>query len=98
MTKRIRLATIIVAATSISAVLTGCAASSGPSSDKNSISVVGFSVLKTANEPVISAFQKTDAGKDVKFKRRRTAPPATRHAPSSAACTPTRCTCPSSPT
>ena len=67
MTKRIRLATIIVAATSISAVLTGCAASSGSSSDKNSISVVGFSVLKTANEPVISAFQKTDAGKDVKF-------------------------------
>ena len=29
--------------------------------------MVGFSVLKTANEPVIADFQKTDAGKDVKF-------------------------------
>ncbi len=28
---------------------------------------MGFSVLKTANEPVIADFQKTDAGKDVKF-------------------------------
>ena len=31
------------------------------------ISVVGFSVLKTANEPVIAAFQKTSAGKGVTF-------------------------------
>jgi sulfate transport system substrate-binding protein len=67
MTKRIRLAALIAAATTIPAVLSGCAASSGSSSDKNAVSVVGFSVLKTANEPVIADFQKTSAGKDVKF-------------------------------
>ena len=69
MTKRIRLAALAVAATAIPAVLAGCAASNGggTSSNDNSISIVGFSVLKTANEPVIADFQKTDAGKDVKF-------------------------------
>src|SRR6478672_5169870 len=67
MTKRIRLAALIAAATTIPAVLSGCAASSGSSSDKNAVSVVGFSVLKTANEPVIADFQKTSAGKGVKF-------------------------------
>src|SRR4051812_34212362 len=67
MTKRMRLAALGVAATLVPAVLSGCAASSGSSSDKNSLSVVGFSVLKTANEPVIAAFQKTSAGKDIKF-------------------------------
>src|SRR6476620_10439009 len=69
MTKRIRLAALAVAATAIPAVLAGCAASSGggTSSNDNSISIVGFSVLKTANEPVISDFQKTAAGKDVTF-------------------------------
>ena len=67
MTKRIRLAALIAAATTIPAVLSGCAASSGSSSDKNAVSVVGFSVLKTANEPVIADFQKTSAGKGVTF-------------------------------
>ena len=68
MTKRIRLVALAVAATAIPAVLAGCAASNGgTSSDDKSISIVGFSVLKTANEPVIADFQKTDAGKDVKF-------------------------------
>jgi sulfate transport system substrate-binding protein len=69
MTKRIRLAALAVAATAIPTVLAGCAASNGggTSSNDNSISIVGFSVLKTANEPVIADFQKTDAGKDVKF-------------------------------
>ena len=66
MTKRIRLVALAVAATTIPAVLAGCAAS-GSSSSKDSVSVVGFSVLKTANEPVIADFQKTSAGKDVKF-------------------------------
>src|SRR6478736_185751 len=66
MTKRIRLVALAVAATAIPAVLAGCAAS-GSSSDKDSVSVVGFSVLKTVNESVIADFQKTDAGKDVKF-------------------------------
>jgi sulfate transport system substrate-binding protein len=67
MTKRIRLAAIVAAATTIPAVLSGCAASSGSSNDKNAVSVVGFSVLKTANEPVIADFQKTAAGKGVQF-------------------------------
>jgi sulfate transport system substrate-binding protein len=67
MTKRIRLVALAVAATAIPAVLAGCAASSGSSSSKDSVSVVGFSVLKTANEPVIADFQKTSEGKDVKF-------------------------------
>ena len=67
MTKRIRLVALIAAATTIPAVLSGCAASSGSSSDKNAVSVVGFSVLKTANEPVIADFQKTSAGKGVTF-------------------------------
>jgi sulfate/thiosulfate-binding protein len=67
MTKRIRLVAIVAAATTVPAILSGCAGSSGSSSDKNSISVVGFSVLKTANEPVIADFNKTAAGKDVTF-------------------------------
>jgi sulfate transport system substrate-binding protein len=67
MTKRIRFAALAVAATTIPAVLSGCAASNGSSASGDSVSVVGFSVLKTANEPVIADFQKTDAGKDVKF-------------------------------
>src|SRR3954452_24919998 len=68
MTKRIRLAALIAAATTIPAALSGCAASSGSTTDSNKLSVVGFSVLKTANEPVISDFQKTAAGKDITFK------------------------------
>ena len=67
MTKRIRFAALAVAATTIPAVLSGCAASNGSSADKNSISVVGFSVLKTANEPVIADFQKTPEGKGISF-------------------------------
>jgi sulfate/thiosulfate-binding protein len=67
MTKRIRLAALIAAATTIPAALSGCAASSGSTTDSNKLSVVGFSVLKTANEPVISDFQKTAAGKDITF-------------------------------
>ena len=67
MTQPMRLAALAVAATLVPAVLSGCAASSGSSSDKNSLSVVGFSVLKTANEPVIAAFKKTSAGKDINF-------------------------------
>jgi sulfate transport system substrate-binding protein len=67
MTKRIRLVSLAVAAAAVPAVLSGCAASSGSTTSDDSVSVVGFSVLKTANEPVIADFQKTDQGKDVKF-------------------------------
>src|SRR4051794_7516223 len=41
--------------------------SSGDSSGK-SVSIVGFSILKTANKQVIADFKKTDAGKGVTFK------------------------------
>jgi sulfate/thiosulfate-binding protein len=67
MTKRIRIAALVAAATTIPAVLSGCAASSGSTTDSTRLSVVGFSVLKTANEPVIADFQKTAAGKGVTF-------------------------------
>ena len=32
------------------------------------VSIVGFSILKTANKQLVADFQKTDAGKDVEFK------------------------------
>jgi len=67
MTQRTRFIALTAAALAVPAILSGCAASSGASSDENQLSVVGFSVLKTANEPVISAFQKTPAGKGVAF-------------------------------
>jgi sulfate transport system substrate-binding protein len=57
----------LAAALAVPAVLSGCAASSGSSADKDSLSIVGFSVLKNANVPVIAAFQKTSAGKGVTF-------------------------------
>jgi sulfate/thiosulfate-binding protein len=49
--------------------LTGC----GGDSDANdsggtTLNLVGYSVLEQANKGVISAFEKTDAGKDVSFK------------------------------
>ena len=50
------------------AAVTGCASTSGGSGDGSSgtdLSVVGFSVLEAANEPVFADFEKTDAGKDV---------------------------------
>jgi sulfate/thiosulfate transport system substrate-binding protein len=47
--------------------LTGCGtAATGASADD--VSVVGFSVLQTANQSVFSDFQKTPAGKGVQFK------------------------------
>ncbi len=51
--------------------LAACASTSaddsadGPGSGGDSLSVVGFSVLEAANEPVFAAFEETDAGKDV---------------------------------
>ena len=43
-------------------------ASGSSSGDKKQVSIVGFSILKTANKQLISDFQKTDAGKGVEFK------------------------------
>ena len=67
MTQRTRLLALTAAALAVPAILSGCAASSGSSGSDDKLSVVGFSVLKTANEPVISAFQDTSAGKDDSF-------------------------------
>src|SRR3954454_25371845 len=67
MTQRTRFIALTASALAVPAILSGCAASSGSSSDKDQLSIVGFSVLKNANETVISAFQKTDAGKNVSF-------------------------------
>jgi sulfate/thiosulfate-binding protein len=44
------------------------ASSGGGGGDKQSVSIVGFSILKTANKQLIADFQKTDAGKNVEFK------------------------------
>jgi sulfate transport system substrate-binding protein len=65
--KRTRVIALTAAACVVPAVLAGCAASSGSTASADRLSIVGFSVLKTANEPVIAAFQKTDAGKGVTF-------------------------------
>jgi len=43
-------------------------ASGDSSGDKQSVSIVGFSILKTANKQLIADFKKTDAGKNVDFK------------------------------
>lgn len=50
------------------AVVTGCASTSGGSGEGSGgtdLSVVGFSVLEAANQPVFADFERTDAGKDV---------------------------------
>ena len=47
--------------------LTGCSGDSSGDSD-NTVNVVGYSVLEQANKGVISAFNDTDAGKDVTIK------------------------------
>ncbi len=67
--------TIKVAATlSVAGVLalTGCGgdsdASDGGGGGGTTLNIVGYSVLEQANKGVISAFQDTDAGKDVDFK------------------------------
>src|SRR3569623_2746877 len=64
---RTRVIALTASACVVPAVLAGCAASSGSTASADRLSIVGFSVLKTANEPVIAAFQKTDAGKGVTF-------------------------------
>ena len=65
--------TIKVAATLTVAgvlALTGCGGDSNASDDGGgtTLNLVGYSVLEQANKGVISAFEETDAGKDVNFK------------------------------
>lgn len=65
MNQRNRILALAAAALVAPVVLAGCGSSSGSSDNK--VSVVGFSVLKTANTPVIADFEKTSAGKGVSF-------------------------------
>src|ERR1700712_3251839 len=74
MTRTTPLKWIGAAALSLSVLVTTAAcsdpASSGSDSgSKKSVSIVGFSILKTANKQVIDDFKKTDAGKGVTFKQ-----------------------------
>lgn len=68
-TGRTRLALGAAAVASIVAV-TGCGASAsgGDTGGSKQVSLAGFSVLQTANKSVIADFNKTSAGKGVKFK------------------------------
>ena len=60
--------TAALAATVVGVLATaGCSASADSSSAKT-VDLVGYSVLEQANQGVIEAFQKTDAGKGVEFK------------------------------
>ena len=58
-----------IALTASAAVLTACtsANSAGSNGDKTQLSIVGFAVPEAANEAIATAFNKTDAGKDVTF-------------------------------
>jgi sulfate/thiosulfate transport system substrate-binding protein len=48
--------------------LTACSAASGGASDSDQLSLVGFSVLEAANEPVFEDFEGTPEGEGVAFK------------------------------
>ena len=56
---------------SVLATTSACSdpAGGGGGGDKQSVSIVGFSVMKTANKQVIADFKKTDEGKNVTFKQ-----------------------------
>ena len=63
----------LLGAAVLAASLFATSACSDPASgdsggDKQQVSVVGFSILKTANKQLVADFQKSDAGKDVEFK------------------------------
>lgn len=64
-----RIKYLAAAAASTAGLLTlaACGGSSSASPDNKDVSVVGFSVLQTANAKVLKDFQNTSAGKGVKF-------------------------------
>ncbi len=64
---RARWISVLALATATAMGVSGCGAGSSDTA-ANSVSVVGFSVLKTANQKVIEDFQATAKGKDVTFK------------------------------
>jgi sulfate/thiosulfate-binding protein len=63
-----RVATFVAAALSGVLALSACSAAGGGTTPANELSVVGFSVLESANQPIFEGFQATDAGADVTFK------------------------------
>ena len=64
MTKTIKAAAVGLAGV---LALSACTSTGASGDDANTISVVAFSVMETANEPVFEAFQDTDEGKDTEF-------------------------------
>jgi sulfate/thiosulfate transport system substrate-binding protein len=64
MTKTIKAAAVGLAGV---LALSACTSTGASDGDGNNISVVGFSVMETANEPVFEAFQDTDEGEDTEF-------------------------------
>lgn len=61
--------TPVIGAVAGLAALTGCATAGATSGSADQVSIVGFSVMKTANAQVLKDFQKTAAGKGVGFKQ-----------------------------
>jgi sulfate/thiosulfate-binding protein len=68
MKKTIKAAAALSVAGVLALTATACGGDASGDSDKTTINLVGYSVLEQANKGVISAFEKTDAGKDVDFK------------------------------
>ncbi|HWM75292.1 MAG TPA: sulfate ABC transporter substrate-binding protein [Nocardioides sp.] len=64
MTKTIKAAAVGLAGV---LALSACTSTGASGDDGNTISVVAFSVMETANEPVFEAFQDTGDGKDAEF-------------------------------
>ena len=62
----------VVAAAAMTLLLGACtntgSSANDAASDGTQLSVVGYSVLESANEPIFEGFQATDAGKDVTFQ------------------------------
>ena len=63
----VKMKTAVAASLTGVLALTACSAAGGSSSEDH-LSIVGFSVLESANEPIFEGFEQTDAGEDVAFK------------------------------
>jgi sulfate transport system substrate-binding protein len=61
----LKLKAVVVGAVAGVLAVSGCSASG---SSKDTINVVGYSVLQTSNDAIFKAYEKTDAGKDVHFR------------------------------